>query len=49
MYFLMYFGRVGVLSLIFLFIPYKNQHDLTDEFAEVEFQEGEEGHMYLKK
>lgn len=49
MIFLMYFWRVGVLSLIFLFVPYKKQDDLHEEFAEVEFQEGEEGHMYLKK
>jgi hypothetical protein len=35
----MYFGRVGVLSLVFLFIPYKQQDDLSEEFASVEFQE----------
>lgn len=49
MYFLMYFGRVGVLSIIFLFVAYKKPDQLEEGFASVEFQEGEEGHMFLKK
>ncbi len=49
MSFLMFFGRVGVLSLIFLFVPFKNPEAMEEAFAEVHFEEGEEGRMYLKK
>jgi trk system potassium uptake protein len=49
MYFLMYFGRVWVLSIIFLFVAYKQPSQLDDSFASVEFEEGKEGGAHLKK
>lgn len=46
---MMYFGRVGVLSIIFLFISYKKPEQMDEQFASVEFEEGKEGGAHLKK
>ena len=51
LFFLMYFGRVGVLSIIFLFIAYKKWHSLHThaDFSSVEFEEGRMGSHRIKK